>query len=266
MIKISCIQLKSNDDLKNNLNKTKKLIKKAVSQKSDFILTPEVSSMISLKRKELEKKASKMEDDLYCTGIKHLAQKYKKWILIGSAIVKNKKNKIVNRSILIDPNGVIKKYYDKIHLFNVKLSSNEKYYESKTFHSGKRIKTFKLPWGKLGFSICYDLRFPSMYREMSKKGCIFLSIPSAFTKTTGKKHWHALLRARAIENFCYVFAPAQGGKHYDGRKTFGHSLIISPDGQILKEIKNDKEGVITANINIKLPEKLRSVIPSLINN
>ena len=115
-------------------------------------------------------------------------------------------------------------------------------------------------------TVCYDLRFPNLYRNLAKRGSLFLSIPSAFTETTGKKHWHSLLKARAIENFCYVFAPAQGGKHYDGRKTFGHSLIISPDGQILKEIKNDKEGVITANINIKLPEKLRSVIPSLINN
>ena len=147
-------------------------------------------------------------------------------------------------------------------MYDVILSKKESYFESKTFKAGNKIKSFQLPWGKLGLSICYDLRFPNMYRKMSKKGAIFLSIPSAFTETTGKRHWHTLLKARAIENFSYVFAPAQGGKHYNGRKTFGHSLIISPDGKILKELKK-KEGVITALINPKLPIKLRNIIPSL---
>ena len=119
-----------------------------------------------------------------------------------------------------------------------------------------------MPWGKLGFSICYDLRFPNLYRKLSKSGSLFLAVPSAFTKTTGKRHWHSLLRARAIENFCFVFAPAQCGMHYNGRKTYGHSLIISPDGKILKELKK-KEGVITANINPLLAKKLRKIIPSL---
>ena len=150
-------------------------------------------------------------------------------------------------------------------MYDAKLSKTEKYFESKTFKAGKNIKVVKLPWGKLGLSICYDLRFPNMYRKMSKKGAIFLSIPSAFTETTGKKHWHSLLRARAIENFCYIFAPAQGGTHYNGRKTFGHSLIISPDGEIIKELKKS-EGVITATINPKLSKNLRLRIPSLKKN
>ena len=119
-----------------------------------------------------------------------------------------------------------------------------------------------MPWGKIGLTICYDLRFPNLYRKLSKQGAIFLSVPSAFTETTGKRHWHSLLKARAIENFSYIFAPAQGGKHYNGRKTFGHSLIISPDGKILKEL-DKKEGVITALIDPNLSKKLRSIIPSL---
>ena len=147
-------------------------------------------------------------------------------------------------------------------MYDVNLSKKEKYKESKTFLSGKKIKSATLPWGKIGLSVCYDLRFPNLYRKLSKSGCLFLSIPSAFTETTGKKHWHSLLKARAIENYCYVFAPAQGGTHYNGRKTFGHSMIISPDGKILKELKKS-EGVITASINPKLPIKLRSIIPSL---
>ena len=147
-------------------------------------------------------------------------------------------------------------------MYDVVLSKKEKYFESKTFAAGNKVKSFNLPWGKLGLSICYDLRFPNLYRKLSKAGSLFLSIPSAFTETTGKKHWHSLLKARAIENFCYVFAPAQGGSHYNGRKTFGHSMIISPDGKILKEL-NKSEGVITTIIDPNLSKKLRSIIPSL---
>ena len=203
-----------------------------------------------------------MEKDVYLNGIKKLAKKYKKWILIGSLIIKVSKNKLVNRSVLVDKTGKIKTYYDKIHMYDVVLNKREKYFESKTFSAGKKIKTSNLPWGKLGLSICYDLRFPNMYRKLSKDGCYYISIPSAFTETTGKRHWHSLLKARAIENFCYIFAPAQGGKHYNGRKTFGHSMIVSPDGKILKELKKS-EGVITVSIDPKLPKKLRSIIPSL---
>ena len=147
-------------------------------------------------------------------------------------------------------------------MYDAKLSKSEKYFESKTFKAGKNIKVVKLPWGKLGLSICYDLRFPNLYRKLSKAGSIFLSVPSAFTETTGKRHWHSLLQARAIENFCYIFAPAQGGTHYNGRKTFGHSMVVSPDGKILKELKKS-EGVITVSIDPHLPKKLRSIIPSL---
>ena len=203
-----------------------------------------------------------MKEDIYLIGIKELAKKYKKWILIGSLVIKIKKNKLVNRSVLINPKGLICSYYDKIHMYDAALSKNEKYKESKTFSPGKNCKIYNLPWGKLGMTICYDLRFPNLYRKLSKKGCLFISVPSAFTETTGKKHWHTLLKARAIENFCYIFAPAQGGKHYNGRRTFGHSLIVSPDGKIIKELSK-KEGVITASIDPNLSKKLRKIIPSL---
>ena len=262
MFKVSCLQLKSNNNIIYNLEKTINLIKKAVKQKADFILTPEVSSLFSLNKKELLEICTSMKKDTYLQGIRQQAKKYKKWILIGSLIIKVSKNKLVNRSVLIDRNGKIKAYYDKIHMYDVALSKKEKYFESKTFSAGKKITSYNLPWGKLGFSICYDLRFPNLYRKLSKSGSLFLAVPSAFTKTTGKRHWHSLLRARAIENFCFVFAPAQCGMHYNGRKTYGHSLIISPDGKILKELKK-KEGVITANINPLLAKKLRKIIPSL---
>ena len=262
MFRVSCIQLKSNNNIYFNLKKTEKYVLKAIKQKTDFILTPEVSSLFSLNKKQLLKTCVSMKEDVYLNGIVKLAKKYKKWILIGSLIIKIAKNKLVNRSVLIDKNGKIRTYYDKIHMYDVILSKKERYFESKSFTAGKKIKSFKLPWGKLGLTICYDLRFPSLFRKLSKSGCIFLSVPSAFTETTGKKHWHSLLSARAIENFCYIFAPAQGGTHYNGRKTFGHSMMISPDGKILKELKKS-EGVITVSINSNLPKKLRSIIPSL---
>ena len=262
MFRVSCIQLKSNNNILHNLKKTEKLIIKALKQKTDFILTPEVSSLFSLNKKQLLKTCKTMIEDEYLIGIQKLAKKYKKWILIGSLIIKVSKNKLTNRSVLIDKNGKIRTYYDKIHMYDVVLTKREKYFESKTFTAGKKIKSFNLPWGRLGLSICYDLRFPNMYRKLSKAGCYYISIPSAFTETTGKKHWHSLLKARAIENFCYIFAPAQGGTHYNGRKTFGHTMIISPDGKILKELKKS-EGVITVSIDPKLPKKLRSIIPSL---
>jgi predicted amidohydrolase len=262
MFRVSCIQLKSNNNIHYNLNKTEKLIVKAVKQKTDFIITPEVSSLFSLDKNQLLKVCKSMNEDIYLNGIKLLAKKYKKWILIGSLIIKISKNKLVNRSVLINKQGQIKSFYDKIHMYDAILSKKEKYFESKTFTAGKKIKSFNLPWGKIGLSICFDLRFPNLYRKLSKTGSIFLSIPSAFTDTTGKRHWHSLLKARAIENFSYVFAPAQGGSHFNGRKTFGHSMIVSPDGKILKELKKS-EGVITALIDQKLPSKLRSIIPSL---
>ncbi len=262
MFRVSCIQLKSNNNILYNLKKTEKLISKAVKQKSDFILTPEISSLFSLEKKKLLKICKSMKDDIYLSGIKKLAKKYKKWILIGSLIIKVSRNRLVNRSVLVDKSGKIRTYYDKIHMYDVVLSKREKYFESKTFTAGKKIKSSNLPWGKLGLSICYDLRFPNMFRKLSKVGCDYISIPSAFTETTGKRHWHSLLKARAIENFCYIFAPAQGGTHYNGRKTFGHSMIVSPDGKIIKELKKS-EGVITVSIDPALPKKLRAIIPSL---
>ena len=262
MFRVSCIQLRSNNSISQNLKKTEKLIHKAIKQKTDFILTPEVSSLFSLNKKQLLKVCKSMNEDNYIKGIKIIAKKYKKWILIGSVIIKISKTKLVNRSVLIDNNGKIRTFYDKIHMYDVVLSKREKYFESKTFSAGNKLKSFNLPWGRLGLSICYDLRFPNLYRKLSKSGSLFISIPSAFTETTGKKHWHTLIKARAIENFCYILAPAQGGTHYPGRKTYGHSMIVSPDGKILKELKKS-EGVITVSINQNLPKKLRKVIPSL---
>jgi predicted amidohydrolase len=260
-MRVSCIQICSSKDKKKNLNTTKSLILKSIKKhKSDFIITPETSSLFGLNKIQLLQAATSMDKDTYLNGIREIANMYKKWIL--TTITIKEKNKIKNRSILINPKGLIQTYYDKIHMYDAVLSAKEKYLESKIFSPGRSLKIAKLPWGKLGLSICYDLRFPNMYRKLSQKGSLFISVPSAFTETTGKKHWHTLLKARAIENFCYIFAPAQCGTHWNGRKTFGHSLIISQDGKILKELKKGT-GVITANIDPRISIDLRKRIPSL---
>jgi predicted amidohydrolase len=261
MFKVSCIQLCSGKNSKQNLKISKSLILKAIKQNSDLIITPETSSLFGLNKKELIKTATSMQKDFYLTEIRKIAKQFRKWLLIGSVLIKEK-NQIKNRSVLINPKGEIQIYYDKIHMYDAVLSKKEKYFESKMFSKGKIIKSVNLPWGKLGLSICYDVRFPNMFRKLSKKGSLFISVPSAFTATTGKKHWHSLLKARAIENFCYIFAPAQCGTHWNKRKTFGHSLIISPDGKILKELKKGN-GIITAKINPDFSKMLRKRIPSL---
>ena len=262
-MRVSCIQICSGKNIQKNLDATRVLILKSIKQKADFIITPECSSLFGLKKEQLLQQSTSMKEDIYLNGIKKIAKKYKKWILT-SVIIKEKK-KIKNRSVLINTQGLIQTYYDKINMYDAALSKKEKYFESKIFSAGNILKTSNLPWGKIGLSICYDLRFPNMYRKLSKKGSLFITVPSAFTKTTGKKHWHSLLKARAIENFCYIFAPAQCGTHWNGRKTYGHSLIISPDGKILKELKK-KIGVITANINPATVSILRKKIPSLKKN
>ena len=161
-----------------------------------------------------------MKDDIYLSGIKKLAKKYKKWILIGSLIIKVSRNRLVNRSVLVDKSGKIRTYYDKIHMYDVVLSKREKYFESKTFTAGKKIKSSNLPWGKLGFSICYDLRFPNMFRKLSKVGCDYISIPSAFTETTGKKALAFFIKSKSNRKFLLYFCSSSRRHSLQRQKNF----------------------------------------------
>ena len=261
-MKVCCIQLSSGENYQNNLKNYLYYLKKAIYKDADLILTPETTSIITDSKKKLLNNSYSMKDDIFIKETKALCKKFKKWVLIGSLPIKDG-NKLRNRSVMINPNGKIKSYYDKINMFDVKLEKKESHKESKTYKAGKKLVTQKLPWGNIGFTICFDLRFPELYRALSKKKLNFISVPSAFTKITGKKHWHTLLKARAIENFCYIFAPAQTGKNTKKRETYGHTIIISPDGKIIKE-KKSGEGFIFANIDPTLSMKLRKIIPSLV--
>ncbi len=261
-MKVACIQLSSGENYNKNFKSIIKYIHEAIKNKSDLIITPETSSIITSNKKILYANTFTMKNDPLIKEIKKISKKFKKWILIGSLPIKDGR-KFRNRSIMINPKGKIAKYYDKISMFDVKLTKKETHIESKTFKPGTKLVTVNLPWGRLGLTICFDLRFPEIYRNLSKKNINFISVPSAFTQITGQKHWITLLKARAIENFCYIFAPNQTGKNTKKRETFGHSVIISPDGKILK-IKKSGTGVIYENINPKISLNLRKVIPSLI--
>jgi len=260
-VKVACIQLSSGENYNKNFKQIILYINQAIKNKSDLIITPETSSIITNNKKILFNNTYPMDKDPLIKKIKKISKQNKKWILIGSLPIKDK-NKYRNRSIMIGPKGNIVNYYDKIKMFDVKLQNKEKHQESKTYKPGKKLVVVNLPWGKLGLTICFDLRFPEIYRNLSKKNLHFISVPSAFTKVTGKKHWLDLLKARAIENFCYIFAPNQTGKNTKKRETFGHSTIISPDGRIIK-LKKFGTGIIYANIDPSQSMKLRKIIPSL---
>ena len=183
--------------------------------------------------------------------------------MVGSVPYRYNESKFVNRSYIYDNQGLQKTVYDKINLFDVHLNKNENYLESKNYIAGKKIIVSDLSWGKIGMTICYDLRFPNLYKKLAKKGADFFSIPAAFTSTTGKAHWHPLVRSRAIENGCFVFAPAQCGIHDNGRKTYGHSMIVNPWGKILAEAKNNKKQIISVVINNNEIKEFRQKIPSM---
>jgi len=260
-MKVACIQLSSGENYNKNFKQVIFYINQAIKKKANLIITPETTSIITSDKKILYKNSYSMSKDPLVKEIKKISKKNKKWILVGSIAIKDK-DKFRNRSIMIGPKGNIVTYYDKIKMFDVKLPNKEQHKESKTYKPGKKLVTVNLPWGRLGLTICFDLRFPEIYRNLSKKKLHFISVPSAFTKITGQKHWIELLKARAIENFCYIFAPNQTGKNTKKRETFGHSVIISPDGKILK-LKKSGIGIVYADIKPNLSMQLRKIIPSL---
>ncbi len=259
--KVACIQLNSGRSVKKNLDQTLKFLIKAVKLGANLILTPEITNIVSLNREHLLKETYPEKKDPCLNMAKDFAKKNSVWIILGSIIVKDNNKRLFNRSYLISNKGVIISKYDKIHMFDVIISSKEVYEESSTFTAGKKIKIGQTPWGKVGLSICYDIRFPELYRSQVAGGAKIISIPSAFTVTTGKAHWHTLLKARAIESGCYVFAPAQCGQNTPNRKTYGHSLIVSPYGEILKE-KMSGNGIITCKINMDQVDNIRKNMPS----
>jgi len=261
-LKAACIQLRSTDDVDLNIRQTSSLIRLAHKDGARFIATPENTNLMAPDGGAKLEKSFSEKDDPTLSSLVALAAELEVWLLIGSLAIKVSEGKTANRSYLVAPDGRIETRYDKIHLFDINLPSGETYRESNTVAPGDRAVVASLPWARIGLSVCYDLRFPQLYRSLAKAGAEILTVPSAFTETTGKAHWHVLLRARAIENACFVVAPAQGGEHANGRKTYGHSLIIGPWGDILAEGGVDP-GVVAAEIDLDDIAAARGRVPAL---
>lgn len=254
--------MRSSDDPDENIRSASGLIRDARAAGADFIATPENTNLMAADGGAKLELTWPEEKDPSLPAFQRLAEELGAWLLIGSLAIKVSDAQTANRSFLINARGAIAARYDKIHLFDVDLPSGEQYRESRTVAGGAAAVTADLPWGRIGLSVCYDLRFPQLYRSLAKQGAFALAVPSAFTETTGKAHWHVLLRARAIENGTYVIAPAQGGVHANGRRTYGHSLIVSPWGEILAEGGTDPD-VIIADIDPAESAAARTRIPSL---
>lgn len=261
--KAACVQLNSGPAIDANIAMASDLVRRARDQGADFILTPEVSDMIEPKRALALDKAKPESQHAMLAAFRELARETGAWLLLGSIVVHDKgAERLANRSFLLNPAGEIAARYDKIHMFDVDLQGGESHRESKSYRPGDTAVLGNLPWGVAGLSICYDLRFPHLYRALAKAGADFLTVPSAFTVPTGRAHWHVLLRARAIENGCFVFAPAQWGEHGGGRRTYGHALIVAPWGEILAEAE-DGIGLVLAEIDPGKVAEARWAVPAL---
>ena len=260
---VACVQTTTGRDIAANVDTTGVMVRDAAKAGADFVLLPETVNLMELDRQAREEKIADDGGDAGLSGFCALAKETGVWLLAGSLVKRTDDAKAANRSFLIDANGEVKAHYDKIHMFDVDLGDGEVHRESNVYEAGSRMVTADLPWGTLGLSVCYDLRFPHLYRALAKQGgADFLTVPSAFTRPTGKAHWHVLLRARAIENGCYVFAPAQCGEHENGRKTFGHSLIINPWGEILAD-GGEEPGFVSAEVDPAEVTAARAKIPAL---
>jgi len=262
--KAALIQMRSVPDPATNLNAVLDAIDQAKRAGADYVQTPEMTNIVESKRDRLLANVVADEHDPTLATLREVARKLSIYIHVGSLAVKASPEKAANRSFLIDRHGEIAARYDKIHMFDVDLAGGESYRESNTYRAGELAVVADLPWGRLGLTVCYDLRFPALYRALAEAGASFFSIPSAFTRQTGEAHWHVLLRARAIENGCFVLAAAQGGKHEAGRETFGHSLIVDPWGRILAE-GGVEPGIVMAEIDPAEAAAARARIPSLLH-
>src|ERR1700687_3939418 len=245
-----------------SLEQGTKLVRQAAAQGADYVQTPEVSNMMQVNRKALFEHLATEEDDLSLQPYPARAAELKIHLHIGSLPLRATPEKAVNRSFLIGPDGVVLASYDKIHMFDIDLPGGESYRESANYQPGETAVISDLPWGRIGLTICYDVRFPALYRALAESGASFLTVPSAFTRKTGEAHWHTLLRARAIETGCFVFAAAQAGLHENKREPYGHSLIVDPWGEVLAE-GGVEPGIFMAKIDPAKVETARKTIPSL---
>jgi nitrilase len=266
-MRVAAIQMTSTPDVSQNLEEAHRLLLEAVDRGAEFVSFPENFSILTDDPAEYLKAAESKRGGMVVETLQEWAAEYDIWLLGGSLPLKAPKKadqsaQITNSSLLVSPEGEITARYDKIHLFDVNLTGDRAYRESETFRAGKKCVTAETKWGRVGLSVCYDLRFPELYRALSEQGADMVFIPSAFTAFTGKAHWDALTRARAIENQVYVIAPAQTGSPYPGRTTHGHTRIIDPWGRIMAE-RPAGPGVVMAELDFTELARIRRELPAL---
>ncbi|WP_455373870.1 carbon-nitrogen hydrolase family protein [Limibacillus halophilus] len=262
IFKVGLVQMTSVREIEPNIEAATAMIREAAGKGAALIVTPENTTMVEPDRAAILEKAFPEESHPGIPAFSALSRELGVWLVIGSMTIGLGGGKAANRSFLFAPDGSIAARYDKIHMFDVKVPDGQTYHESATFRPGEKAVLADLPWGRLGMTICYDIRFPYLYRALAKGGASFLTTPAAFTEYTGKAHWHVLQRARAIENGCFVFAAAQTGEHANRRRTYGHSLVVAPWGEVLADA-GEEPGVVVAEIDPGLVAKARGTVPSI---
>jgi len=261
----ACIQLRSTTSVSENLETVERLVREAVARGAEYVQTPEMTNVVNRDRKALAASIFPESSDPSVKRLSALAGELGIVLHIGSLALKAADGRIANRALLFGRGGHVMARYDKIHLFDVDLPGGESWRESAVYHPGDRAVVADLPWLRLGVSICYDIRFPQLYRALAHAGAAALTAPAAFTRQTGEAHWHVLQRARAIENGAFVISAAQAGLHADGRETYGHSVIVAPWGEVLAEAGGQGPEIITAEIDPELSLQARQRIPVLKN-
>lgn len=264
-MQVACIQMRSGISIASNIEVMDKLVRQAASAGAKYIQTPEMTGILQKTRKGLFSEITTQENDLLVKHASSLAKELGIWLHIGSHAILVGEEKAANRAFLFSPTGALVTTYDKIHMFDVDLDNGESWRESKVYQPGELSHVVDVDEAKLGLSICYDIRFPNLYREQALAGAQILTGPAAFTRQTGRAHWHILQRSRAIENGAFVISAAQGGDHEDGRETYGHSIIINPWGEIIAELDHEEPGFISTEINLNEVHAARQKIPNLKN-
>jgi len=259
---IACVQTNSKPDPTDNIAEVGAMIREAKARGADLITTPEVVGMLAANREEALATARSEDSHEVLAAFRDLAVELGSWLLIGSISIKLSDDKLSNRSFLIGPDGRIVARYSKIHMFDVQVGDGASYRESTTYQPGEEAVLADTPWGTMGLTICYDIRFPYLYRDLAQAGAKLIFSPAAFTKVTGEAHWHVLQRARAIENGCFIVSPAQTGTHAGGRQTYGHSVIVAPWGEVLAD-GGTEPGVILAEVDLAAVDTARGKVPSL---
>ena len=261
-VRAACVQMTSGVEIAGNIEASTALIREAHADGAQIVGLPEVANLCQQRRRASLEAARTEAEEPALAAWRALADELGIWLLAGSMVVKIAENRLVNRGYLIGPDGAIMATYDKLHMFDVDLPNGESYRESDLFEPGDRAVLAETPWGGLGMTICYDIRFPQLYRVLAKAGARMIWAPAAFTRTSGKAHWHVLQRARAIETGSWILSPAQCGDHEDGRSTYGHAVIVSPWGEVVADA-GETPGYIIADLDLARSAAARQAIPSL---